>query len=80
MRKEDRVYFRNVTQRIVVLALEPWAHQYSIQPGIEVELRRIDADDTLELEYGSDRVTVFSGGVVTVFLNGEEMSPEFERK
>ena len=77
MTSEKKILVKNSTQKRVVLILEPWAEQYILQPGVTVELRQIDSTDTtiVEIEYLHDCITVYSGGVVTVFCNGEKLSP-----
>jgi hypothetical protein len=76
--KENKILVKNNAQKAVVLTLEPWAEQYILHPGLQLELRQVISKEIepIEIEYTEAGITVFSGGIVTVFCNGEEVVAE----
>ena len=78
MKKENKILVKNSTPDSVVLTLEPWAEQYILHPGLVVELRQIITKEIepIEIEYLNTGITIYTGGVVTVFCNGTELEPE----
>jgi hypothetical protein len=64
---------RNRRKSPVRLRLEPWGEEYTLPAGKTVQvLARGPEGDTLDIEWGSDAVTVYGwpGSVVAVLRNG----------
>ena len=79
MKRENKILIKNSSQEYVVLTLEPWAHQYILHPGLVLELRQVISKEIepIEVEYLNAGITVYTGGTVAVFCNGEELKPQF---
>lgn len=69
---------RNRRKSSVRLRLEPWGEEYTLGPGQTVQvLARGPEGDTLDIEWGSDVVTVYGwpGSVVSVRRRGVDVAP-----
>jgi hypothetical protein len=76
--RENKILVKNSMHKRVVLTLEPWGEQYILEPGLLVELRQIVTNEIepIEIEYLDAGITIYTGGVVTVFCNDRELQPE----
>ena len=77
-----RFKITNPGPNAVSLVLEPWGEIYEMVPGVKYEIvGEGPDDDTLHVEHYPDHVIVWawSGSVVSLFRDGEQISPKMRQ-
>ena len=79
MRASQTVTYTNGTQGRLLIVLEPWAEQYWVQPGeqVDIEARNGVPGHHLELEHTAEGLIVYGweGCVVSILRDGKELGP-----
>jgi hypothetical protein len=86
MQLTQKLTYTNRTQGRLAIIIEPWAQEYSIDPGeqIDVEVRQVDAEvrtedrGRVELEQTNEGLTIWigwAGTVMSVLRDGKELVP-----
>lgn len=73
-----KLAFENSTEKNILLVIEPHYDEYTITPGMRVEVRALrDADqDMIVVDYLNDRIVIWDWCPETeVYHNGEIMEP-----
>ena len=70
---------RNIGLRNLRLILEPYPHYFDIVPNstVEVKVEQEPPDNSILIEYGLDEITLYAGGVVSIWFNDTELAPKF---
>jgi hypothetical protein len=75
----QKLSYTNRTPGRLLLILEPWAEEYWIDPGqqVNIEVRNGTPGHYLELEHTSEGLTVYGweGTVVSILRDGKELAP-----
>lgn len=70
----------NGTSKVMLLIIEPWGEEYSLDPGVSVDVVGQEGaiDGILEVEYFDKGIIFYGweGSVVSVFINGQEIVPD----
>jgi hypothetical protein len=68
---------RNRRKDTITLVLEPWATEYPMRPGDELEIRESgpEPDELLEIEIEASRVVIFGRGgtILWAVRDGQEL-------
>lgn len=74
-----RINCKNGTSEAMRLIIEPWAEEYWLDPGVSVDVvgKGGTIDGCFEVEYFDKGIIFYGweGSVVSVFVNGQELSP-----
>jgi hypothetical protein len=81
MHVTQKFTYTNRTLSRLLIILEPWAEEYWIDPGeqIDLEVRNGTPGHQLELEQTSEGLTIhgWEGTVVYILRDGKELPPVF---
>jgi hypothetical protein len=67
---------RNCGQEPITLFLEPWAYEFPIAPGSEIELRADDHDPALIVDWQPGMVKVWPNRMVALLQDGKDLTAD----
>lgn len=79
MKFKQVISYKNASDQKSLLIIEPWAEQYSIEPGDKVDIAGEGGDSSsgFDIQHAGDMLVIFGwvGSIIKVWRNGMEVVP-----
>ena len=71
----------NTSDKSVNVVLEPLVHIFPVLPSsaIEVHVDEAKLNQPIEIEYAAGEIVVYAGGILSAWVNGNELEPRFRK-
>ena len=80
MEAPSSLKFTNSSPQAIKIILEPWAEEYRVEPGVEIEIVAEEPHEAcIEIKYDGEDIIVFGwSDNINVLVDGKKLEPYFE--